>query len=130
MTPEEENLTVSAKLIQQIEKAGEVIEKAANKAAANGLTTRAEAVADKKSINFTTLATAGGMIFAGLPLAASLVWFLLNQLVDPVKTEQANIRRTVRHQDRKIDAIMDRFSIPKPPKEEDDEPAERQPAEK
>lgn len=88
MNSEEENLTESAKLLQVMKEASRSIAVSVDKAKANGVVTRAEALEDKKSINLTTLIAAAGMVFAGLPLAAALVWFLIHQMIDPVKDEQ------------------------------------------
>lgn len=88
MSPEEENLTESAKLLQLMKEATKDIGTAVDKAKANGVVTRKEALEDRKSVNLTTLIAAAGMIFAGLPAAGILVWWLINQMIDPIKKTQ------------------------------------------
>lgn len=92
---DEENMTAAAKYAQvmeesmkQIQESARIAKEASDKAAKNGLSTRAEASKDKKSVNFTTIAAAAGMVITGLPTAAGLIWFLMNQRMHPVEQEQ------------------------------------------
>ncbi len=89
MTPDEENLTASAKLLETMREASKEIAVSVNKAKANGVVTREEADKDRKSINLTTLVAAAGMVFAGLPALLAAAWFLIHQMIDPVKDEQS-----------------------------------------
>ncbi len=83
------NLTAAAKYAQILEASAKQLSIAVDKAKANGVVTREEATKDRKSINLTTLVAAAAMVAAGLPTAAALVWFLITQMLGPVKDEQS-----------------------------------------
>ncbi len=80
-----------AKTTDLLVEAAKVIAAAADKAKANGLTTRAEAESDKHSINFTTVATAIAIVFGAASAVAGGVWFLMTIMLAPMAKQNDRI---------------------------------------
>ena len=112
-----------------MKESSKAISTAVDKAKANGVVTRAEAVDDRKSINLTTIvAVRSSWWAAGLPTAAALVWFLINQMIGPIKENQTRFENTLSRQDSKIDAVLGApRDFPQPPPKGEQVPCSRDP---
>lgn len=89
--PTSDELSAAFKTATLLADAAAAISAAADKAKANGLSTRAEAVADKHSINLTSIVTAGVAIAGAAASVAGGVWFLMTIMMSPMQKQNDRI---------------------------------------